>query len=121
MSNSTQFHNSDAFGSTFVDPQDPNYSVRFKTNRGRKNLNGLSVDNFVTEIIVSDLEPIEVGSLNANDTLAVRVRISGSELSHTRLKQIVGSISSQLPAWMDENVVLGFRPTTAPLNPDTTV
>lgn len=116
MSN-TQFLNSDAYGSTFVDPQDPNFSVRFKTNRGRKNLNGLSVDNFVTEIIVNDLEPIEVGSLNANDTLAVRVRISGSELSHARLKQIVDSISAQLPGWMDENVFLGFRPTTVPMNP----
>lgn len=117
MSNSTQFLNSDAYGSTFVDPTDPNFSVRFKTTRNRKNLNGIAVDNFVTEIIVSDLEPITVGSTDANDTLAVRVRVSGSEYSHARLQAILASVAEQIPTWNTENVLLGFRPSTVPVNP----
>lgn len=114
---STQLYTSDAFGSTYVDPADPNFSVRFKTSRNRKSLNGVSVDNFVTEIIVSDLFPVSVNSVNANDTLAVRLRVSGSEASQARLKQILASVATQIPAWSEENVMLGFRPTTLPLNP----
>lgn len=117
MSKPTQLRGQDNYGSTFADPTDPNFTVRFKTNSGRKNLNGLSVDNYITEIIVNDLAPVVSGSVSATDALAVRVRISGSSLSHDRLKKIVGGLAAQLPAWTNENVILGFTPTTIPVNP----
>lgn len=117
MSTNTQFFNTDAYGSIFVDPLDPNFSVRFKTTRTRKSLNGFAVDNFITEIIVSDINPITIGSTTTNDTLAVRIRTSGSELSQARLKAILLSVASQIPSWNNENVLLGFRPTTLPINP----
>lgn len=117
MSTNTQFLNADAYGSTFVDPLNPNFSVRFKTARNRKSLNGLTVDNFITEIIVSDVNQITVGTTTANDTLAVRIRTSGSEFSQARLKAILLSVASQISDWNGENVLLGFRPVTLPINP----
>ena len=117
MSTTTQFLNADAYGSTFVDPLNPDFSVRFKTTRNRKSLNGFSVDNYITEIIVSGTDQITIGTATVNDTLAVRVRTSGSELSQARLKEILLSIASQIPNWANENVLLGFRPVTVPVNP----
>ena len=114
---STQLLTNDAYGVTFADPTDPDFTVRFKTTRNRKNLSGIQVDNFVTEIIINDLSAITVGSTTTKDTLAVRIRTSGSDLSHARLKAILAKAASQVSSWNSENVLLGFRPTTVPLNP----
>lgn len=117
MSNLTQLLTNDAYGVTFADPTDPNFTVRFKTVRNRKNLNGVSVDNYITEIIASDGNEVSVGNTSAMDTLAVRIRMSGSDLSKQRLEAIVKGLASQISSWTDENVFLGFRPETVPVNP----
>lgn len=114
---STQLLVSDKFGSTFADPTDPNFTVRFKTTKTRKSLAGKSTDNYVTEIIVNDLDDVTIGDSVAPDAISVRIRTSTSELSMGRLKAILSSVASQLPTWTTENVLLGFRPTTVPVNP----
>lgn len=114
MSN-TQILSRDANGVTFADPADPDYRVRFKTTTSNKSLNGVTVPNYVTEIIVNDTVPVTIGSVSANDAVAVRIRLSGSIASLERRKAIVKSIATQLGVWADENVMTGFPPATAPL------
>lgn len=114
MSN-TQVLTRDANGVTFANPADPDYRVRFKTTTSNKSLNGVSVPNYITEIIVNDTVGVTVGTISANDAVAVRVRVSGSIASIDRRKAILKSIAGQLSAWADENVLSGFEPVTAPL------
>lgn len=113
----TQAQTRDAYGVTYADPANPDYSVRFKTVKSKKTLNGITTDNYMTEVIVSDLNEFSVGSATAVDQLSVRVRISGSVESMDRLKEIATSIASQIGTWGTENVYLGFEPSTAPVNP----
>lgn len=113
----TQVLTRDAYGVTYADPTNPDFSVRFKTTRSAKGLNGVNVDNYLTEVIVNDSNEITIGSTTANDLLSVRVRVSGSIESHDRVKEILTSIASQLDTWGSENVYLGFEPGTAPINP----
>lgn len=113
----TQLLTRDAYGVTYADPLDRDFTVRFKTVNNRKNLNGIAVDNFLTEIIVNDLNDIDVSGQPARDALSVRVKVSGSDLSKGRLGAILSSIATQLPAWESENVLLGFSPVTVPVNP----
>lgn len=117
MSKLTQLLSADSYGVTFADPLDPNFTVRFKTVKSRKQINGLSLDNYVTEIICNDITPARIGEGNVNDTVSVRFRVSGSEHSIPRLKAILASLASQVDAWSAENALLGFRPTTVPVNP----
>lgn len=116
MSN-TQLYSRDANGVTFADPTDPDYTVRFKNTQSRKTLNGVSVVNYVEEIVINDLVPVTLGSSVGNDSISVRIRISGSAESHARVKQILKSIAGQLPAWADGNVALGFEPVVPPATP----
>lgn len=113
----TQLLSHDATGVTFADPIEPDFTVRFKTTRNTKSLNGVSVDNYLHEIIVNDTNPVTIGNTSANDALSVRVRISGSVNSQARLKEIVKSLAGQLPSWADENAMVGFEPVTLPINP----
>lgn len=117
---SLQLYSRDANGVTFADPADPDYTIRFKNTQTRKSLNGVSVDNYVEEIVMNDLFPVTLGSSSANDSISVRLRISGSASSHVRVKQMLKSLAAQLPAWTDSNVALGFEPTVAPVTPVTT-
>lgn len=110
----TQLYSRDANGVTFADPADPDYTVRFKNTQTRKALGGVSVQNYVEEIVINDLVPVAIGSATANDAVSIRLRISGSDKSHTHVKAILKSLAAQLPAWADSNVALGFEPTTAP-------
>jgi len=77
----------------------------------------VNVDNYITEIIVNDSNEVTIGSTTATDPLSVRIRASGSIESQDRLKAILISIASQLTAWTTENALLGFEPSTVPLNP----
>lgn len=113
----TQLYSRGANGLTFADPTDPNYTMRFKSTQSRKNLNGQQVVNFVEDIIVNDLVPVTLGTGSANDSVSVRLRVSGSAESHARVKAIVKSLAAQLPAWADSNVLLGFEPSEAPDTP----
>lgn len=116
MSN-TQALTRDAYGVTYADPSEPDFTVRFKTNRSVKSLNGVNVDNYLTEVIVNDAHEVTIGSTTARDPLSVRIRTSGSIESMARLKEILVSVAGQLGTWSTENVFLGFEPTTAPVNP----
>lgn len=102
-------------GVIFANPTDPNYTVRFKFSTGRKTIDGSRVDNNIAEIIISDLFAVNVGDKKSIvDSLSVRVRVSGSSLSHDRLKAIVQALATDLPKWATEDVLIGFEPTTVP-------
>lgn len=111
-----KLHTVQSNGSTWVDPTDPDFSVRFRTNSTPKNLNGVRVTNQISEIIINDVFPITVGSDTAQDALSVRLRCSGSIESIDRLKVIIANLAAQVDSWTGEDVLLGFQPTTAPVN-----
>lgn len=114
---STQLLAANGNSVTYADPLNPNFTVRFKSTKTRKAVNGVPADNYVTEIIVNDLNNVGSGEAAFVDTVSTRVRISGSDKSMVRLKAILGSLAAQIPDWADENVLLGFRPQTVPINP----
>lgn len=114
---STQIKTRDAFGVTFADPTDPDFTVRFKTTTSNKLLNGNSIPNYVTEIIANDAVNVQLGTQTLVDNISVRVRVSGSQLSDARKKAVVKSIASQLGVWADGAVYSGFEPAVAPMNP----
>lgn len=118
MSINTQLYHSDAKGTIYAAPNDPNYTVRFKTTKARKSLRGLNVDNYVTEIIINDLDNVTVGDVTAVDALSVRLKVSGSEGGMDRLKLIVSQLAAQVDDWADEHVFLGFAPVTLPVYPE---
>lgn len=102
-------------GVTYADPAKPDTTVRFRFSSTVKQLNGVSVPNYATEIIVNDNNSITVGSVSAQDALSIRIRVSGTLLSKTRLRQLLTSAATQLGTWETENVMQGFRPATAPV------
>lgn len=104
----------DNAGVTYADPAKPDMTVRFRFSTTTKQLNGVSVPNYATEIIANDNNPITVGSVSAQDALSVRVRCSGALESKARLRDILTSIGAALAQWETENVMQGFRPSTAP-------
>lgn len=116
MSNTKVFKR-DNSGVTFVDPDRPTFSVRFKTVSARKSLDGLSLQNVATDIIVNDTNMVTIGEKTVGDPLSIRVRTSGATVSMTRLVSILKSIASQLDEWADEDALLGFEVTTVPVNP----
>jgi len=116
MSN-TQLLNHQANGTIFADPADPDYTVRFKTTSSSKVISGVSLQNFVSEIIVNDTNHVVLGSTDVSDKLSIRLRISGSMDSRARLSEIIAALSAQLTTWDAENVYIGFEPTTLPSVP----
>lgn len=104
-------------GAIYADPLKPTATCRFKTTSGAKTIDGVRLQNVVTEIIFNDVNPVTAGAKTANDALSVRIRISGSVDSHPRLKALLNSLASQVDEWGTENVLLGFEPTTRPINP----
>lgn len=104
-------------GSIWSDPVKPTATCRFKTSRSPKSIDGVRVDNYVTEIIFNDTNAVTVGERPANDAVSIRIRVSGSVDSHTRVKAILLSLATQVDEWATENVLLGFEPKTAPINP----
>lgn len=110
----TQLYSRDANGVTFANPADPDFTIRFKNTRSRKTLNGVSIDNYVEEIVINDLVPVSLDKVSANDSISIRIRVSGTAQSHERVKAILKSVAAQIPSWADGNVALGFEPTVAP-------
>lgn len=104
-------------GPIYADPLKPDFTVRFKTTSAAKSLNGVRTENYITEIILNDSNSVTIGNVNAIDAVSVRLRVSGSAQSMTRVKAIVDNLGTQLAEWTDEKVLLGFNPTTAPTNP----
>lgn len=110
----TQLYSRKANGVTYSDPARPSFTVRLKTTLSPKTLDGLKTNNVVTEIIVNDKITITKDGATSDDPVSVRVRISGSQLSHNALKHILQGLGPQLTTWSNQNVVLGFEPTTVP-------
>lgn len=104
----------DSSGVTYADPAKPDMTVRFRNSSVNKTLNGVVTPNYATEIIANDNNSITVGGQSALDALSVRIRVSGTLSSKARLRDILTSIAAQLPTWETENVMQGFRPSTAP-------
>lgn len=114
MSN-TQLYSRNADGITYSSPTSPSFIVRFRTRKSSKSLDGLKTNNVRTEIIINDKNLVSRESATADDACSVRVHISGSELSHARLSELLKGVAAQLPVWADENVILGFEPSTVPV------
>lgn len=114
MSTKLKLYSQQPNGVTYVDPAKPSYVMRFKTNSSPKNLDGQRVSNYVTEIIVNDVNDITVGGKIIPEALSVRLKVSGSDVSHDRLKAMVASLAGQLTTWNTEDVLLGFQPESAP-------
>lgn len=113
MSN-TQLYSSNADGVIYAAPAAPAFTVKFRTTKKGKILDGLKTDNVKTEIIVNDKNTVTKDNATADDLVSIRVSVSGSVLSHARLQEILKGIAAQLPLWADENVILGFAPTSVP-------
>lgn len=105
----------DSSGVTYADPAGPDNTVRFRFSQTVKTLNGVSVPNYATEIIVNDNNPVTVGGVSAQDALSIRIRVSGALESKARLRDLLTSVAAQLGQWETENVMQGFRPSTAPV------
>lgn len=115
MSITLSVKSQDNSGVTYADPAKPDTTVRFRFATVNKTLNGVVVPNYATEIIVNDNNSITVGGVSALDALSIRIRVSGSLESKARLEQLLESFAAQLATWDNENVMQGFRPTTAPV------
>lgn len=100
-------------GVVYADPADPGLSIRFKQTSQGKSLNGVPVENHVTEIIINDDNQVTIAGSNAIDAISVRLRVSGSAQSKARVKALLGVLAST-NAWADEDVFSGFRPVTSP-------
>lgn len=114
--NALQLYSQQSNGVTYCDPLDPDMIVRFKTTSNQKVLDGQRVQNFISEITANDNYSITVGGTAVIDALSVRIRTSGSLQSVARLKQMLNDLVAKLTAWEDENVLIGFAPSTAPQN-----
>lgn len=104
-------------GIVYANPADPDNTVRLKHANQAKSLNGVSVTNQVTEVIVNDSADITVGGVNAVDALSIRVRISGSLQATARKKALLIALMSTLTTWSEEDVLKGFNPSSVPSLP----
>lgn len=111
-----QLYSRQTNGETWADPTDPDYTVRFKTNATPKSLDGARTTNYLTEVIVNDVNNVTLNGKVVADALSVRIKTSGSVESIDQLKLMVKNAGDQLiDSWLDENVLLGFPPTTPPV------
>lgn len=115
MSITLSVKSQDNAGVTYADPAKPDTTVRFRFSSTVKQLNGVATPNYATEIIVNDNNPVTIGDVSAQDALSIRCRVSGTLMSKERLRQLLTSAAAQLGTWETENVMQGFRPTTAPV------
>lgn len=114
--NTLQLYSQQSNGVTFCDSAKPDFVVRFKTTSSQKVLDGVKVQNFITEITANDNHVVAVGSVDVTDALSVRIRTSGSLQSMARLKQMLLDLAAKVGTWENENVLIGFSPATPPQN-----
>lgn len=114
--NTLQLYSQQSNGVTYCDPAKPDMTVRFKTTSAPKVIDGVKVQNYITEIAANDVNVVASGAVNASDALSVRIRTSGSLQSHSRLKQMLLDLVAKVDAWETENVLIGFNPGTPPIN-----
>lgn len=113
----TQFLRSTPKGVVFADPASPDFRVRFDHSELTKKVGTAQTSTHITEIKVNDANTINVDGVSGTDNIAVNIRISASPESKVRVKQVLTQLCAQLPKWADENVFIGFQPTTLPVNP----
>lgn len=118
MSVTLSVKSQDSSGITYADPAKPDCTVRFRFSNTNKVLNGVTVANYATEIIVNDNNDVTVGGVSAKDAISIRIRTSAALESAARLRDLLTSIAVQLDDWDTEHVCQGFRPTTAPVIQD---
>lgn len=105
-------------GVIYSDPAKPELTVRFRNSSVNKSLNGVSVPNYLCEIIYNDQNEITVATgVTAKDAISVRLRVSGAGASSTRLGVILHALAAQIDTWQSQNVYMGFNPTSAPVVP----
>lgn len=104
-------------GVVYAEPTKPDLTVRVKHAAQAKTLNGVSVTNQATEIIITESHLITVGEVSATDALSVRLRVSGSLQATSRKKALLLALVSTIQNWDDEDVFSGFNPTTVPASP----
>ena len=102
-------------GVIYADPSDPTMVVRFRNTVSPKSLNGVSVRNCATEVIYNIDNDVTVNGVSAKDAVSVRIRTSGAMQSKAKIKQLLVSAAAQVDDWADEDVFIGFNPTTAPV------
>lgn len=101
-------------GVVYASAAKPTLTVRFRSDSAPKSINGVSARNYTTEIICNDENDVVVGGVNGKDALSVRIRTSGALESHARLKALLTALALQCSDWTNEDVLVGFRPVTAP-------
>lgn len=115
MPTSLKLQRQDATGVTYAALTDPDLIVRFRNASAKKSLNGVPVENYTTEIIMTDDNPVVVSGVNAQDAVSVRIRVSATKESAARVKNLLLSAAAQAGVWADEGVFVGFQPTTTPV------
>jgi len=101
-------------GVLYALPTKPDMTIRFRNTKSAKTLNGVNTQNYLTEIIYNDNNPVTISGVAANDAVSIRLRVSGAFESHARLAQILSNLSAQVNTWVGQNVLKGFQPTSAP-------
>lgn len=114
--NTLQLFSQQTNGVTYCDPSSPDYIVRFKSTSSQKVLDGKKVQNVIAEITANDNYSVVVGDASVTDALSVRIRTSGSIPSMPRLKQMLLDLAGKVDTWSTENVLIGFKPSTPPIN-----
>lgn len=109
-----QVYRNDSNGVTYMSPDKPSASVRFKTTRSPKKLGTLQTENVIEEIIATCTNQVTVGSVTVDDPISFRIRCSGSVHSEAALRELASAIAASIPAWAAEHVLVGFNPTTPP-------
>lgn len=108
----------DAYGVTYASVANPDTTVRVKVNPSPKVLAGQSVKNYVSEIIFNENNDILIGTspnqVAAVDPLSVRIKVSGTNESMARLKEILTGLRISSPVWETDNYLIGFVPSVNP-------
>lgn len=104
-------------GVVYANPTKPSDQTRFKTVTNPKTLNGVSMPNYVSEVIHTENVAIQVGGVDAIEAVSVRIRVSGSEAASARIAQIIAMLSGKATVWETEGVFKGFAPVTPPVVP----
>jgi len=104
-------------GVVYTDPAKMDLTVRFRNTSSKKTLNGVPVQNSMSEIIINDGNAVTVGGVAAVDAVSVRLRVSGALESSARITTLIIALASQMSTWNAEKCFQGFRPSTAPVIP----
>jgi len=104
-------------GVIYADPAKPDFTIRFRNDKSNKTLNGVQTTNYIGEIIYNDNNTVTVGGVSCVDAVSIRLRVSGTSESHTRISAILTTLAAQLMTWDGQSVFRGFNPTTVPTVP----